>query len=343
MMKGLAKVAPGVGNVQLIDVPEPEVKPGYVLIEVKAAGICGTDLHIYYDEFKSRPPVIMSHEVAGLVADVGAGVTTCRPGDRVTSETYFYVCGECQFCREGQANLCPHRLSIGSGVNGAFTKYLLVPQQNIHHLPDNVDEQAGALTEPLACCVHALELNRVEPGDTVVVSGPGTIGLLTLQVVKAAGATVIVLGTSSDEERLAKARQLGADDVYNVETTDTLATIRDMTGGLGVDVVFECAGAGPSAQHCLELVRRKGRYVQVGLFGKPITWDMDQVCYKELRMSGSNASVPSAWRKALVLLASGKVQTKPLISDVLPITQWSQAFERFEKRDGFKLLLTPVD
>jgi L-iditol 2-dehydrogenase len=342
-MKGVAKVASGVGNVQLIDVPEPEVKPGYVLIEVKAAGICGTDLHIYYDEFKSRPPVIMSHEVAGLVAEVGEGVTTCRPGDRVTSETYFYVCGECQFCREGHANLCPHRLSIGSGVNGAFTKYLLVPQQNIHHLPDTVDEQAGALTEPLACCVHALELNRVEPGDTVVVSGPGTIGLLTMQVVKAAGARVIVLGTGSDEKRLAKAGQLGADDVYNVETTDTLATIRDMTGGLGVDVIFECAGAGPSARHCLELVRREGRYVQVGLFGKPISWDMDQVCYKELRMSGSNASVPSAWRKALVLLASGQVQTKPLISDVLPITEWSQAFERFEKRDGFKLLLTPVD
>jgi L-iditol 2-dehydrogenase len=261
----------------------------------------------------------------------------------VTSETYFYVCGECQFCREGHANLCLQRRSIGSGVNGAFTKYVLVPQQNIHHLPDNVDERAGALTEPLACCVHALELNRVEPGDTVVVSGPGTIGLLTMQVVKAAGAKVIVLGANSDEARLAQARQLGAHEAYNVETTNTLAAIQEMTGGLGVDVVFECAGAGPSAQHCLELVRREGRYVQVGLFGKPITWDLDQVCYKELRVSGSNASVPSAWRKALVLLASGQVQTKPLISDVLPITEWVEAFERFEKRDGFKLLLTPVE
>jgi L-iditol 2-dehydrogenase len=342
-MKGVAKIAPGEGNVALIDVPEPEVTTGHVLIEVKAAGICGTDLHIYYDEFKTRPPVIMGHEVAGLVAEVGEGVTNCRPGDRVTSETYFYVCGKCQFCREGQPNLCPHRLSIGSGVNGAFTKYVLVPQHNIHHLPDNVDEQAGALTEPLACCVHALELNRVEPGDAVVVSGPGSIGLLMLQVVKAAGARVIVLGTSRDEARLAKAHQLGADDVYNVETTDTLATIRDMTGGLGADVVFECAGAGPSARHCLELVRRKGRYVQVGLFGNAVSWDLDQLCYKELRLSGSNASVPSAWRKALALLTSGQVQTRPLISDVWPITDWPQAFERFEKRDGFKLLLIPVD
>ena len=342
-MKGVAKIAPGVGHVRLIDVPEPEVKPGHVLIQVKAAGICGTDMHIYYDEFKTKPPVIMGHEVAGVVAEVGEGVTNCKPGDRVTSETYFHVCGKCQFCREGHANLCPERLSIGSGVNGAFTKYVLVPQHNIHHLPATVDVQTGALTEPLACCVHALELNRVEPGDTVVISGPGTIGLLTMQIAKAAGARVIVLGTGSDEARLEKAHQLNADAVYNVETTDTLAAIRDATGGLGADVVFECAGAGPSAQHCLDMVRREGRYVQVGLFGKPITWDLDQVCYKELKVSGSNASIPSAWRKALALLASGQVQTAPLISDVLPVTEWQQAFERFEKRDGFKLLLTPVD
>lgn len=341
-MKGVAKIAPGEGNVQLIDVAEPQVKAGYVLIEVKAAGICGTDLHIYHDEFKTKPPVIMGHEVAGVVAEVGEGVQNCRPGDRVTSETYFHVCGRCQFCREGHANLCPQRLSIGSGVNGAFTKYVLVPQHNIHHLPANVTDQAGALTEPLACCVHALELNRVGPGDTVIVSGPGAIGLLTLQLVKAAGARTVVLGTTADEARLDRARQLGADFVFNVQAGDTAAVIRDMTNGLGADVVCECAGAGPSAQHCLELVRREGRYIQIGLFGKAITWELDQLCYKELKVSGSNASTPSAWRKALALLASGQVQTEPLISNIFPLTDWSRAFELFEQRSGFKLLLTPV-
>jgi L-iditol 2-dehydrogenase len=342
-MKGVAKVARGEGNVALIDVPEPELKPGYVIIEVKAAGICGTDLHIYHDEFKTNPPVIMGHEVAGVVAEVGEGVTNCAPGDRVTSETYFYVCGQCQFCREGFVNLCPGRRSIGSAVNGAFTRYLLVPQHNIHHLPPEVNEQAGALTEPLACCVHALELTRVEPGETAVVSGPGAIGLLMAQVVKAAGARVIVLGTQADEARLEKARQLGMDFVFNVQVEDTAARVRDMTNGLGADVVFECAGAPTSAQNCLELVRRQGRYAQVGLFGKPITWDLDQVCYKELKVSGSNASVPSAWRKALALLASGQVQTRPLISTSLPISEWQQAFELFEQRGGHKIILTPVD
>ncbi|GIK38385.1 MAG: alcohol dehydrogenase catalytic domain-containing protein [Chloroflexota bacterium] len=342
-MKGVAKITPGEGNVALIDAPEPQVLPQHVLIEVKAAGICGTDLHIYHDEFKSTPPVIMGHEVAGVVVEVGEGVESCRPGDRVTSETYFYVCGQCQFCREGFINLCPSRRSIGSRANGAFTRYLLVPQQNIHPLPDSVDEQAGALTEPLACCVRALELTRVEPGETAVISGPGAIGLLMMQVVKAAGARVIVLGTNADEARLEKAAQMGADFAFNVQTTDTLTTIREMTNGLGADVVFECAGAAPSAQHCLDLVRRQGRYAQVGLFGKPIAWDLEQVCYKELKVSGSNATVPSAWRKAVALLANGQVQVGPLISHVLPISEWQHAFNLFEQRQGHKIILTPIE
>ena len=342
-MKGVAKIAPGEGNVALIDAPEPQVIPRHVLIEVKAAGICGTDLHIFHDEFKSTPPVIMGHEVAGVVVEVGEGVDTCRPGDRVTSETYFYVCGQCQFCREGFINLCPSRRSIGSRANGAFTRYLLVPQQNIHPLPDSVNEQVGALTEPLACCVRALELTRVEPGETVVISGPGAIGLLMMQVVKAAGARVIVLGTNADEARLEKAALLEADVVLNVQATDTLTTIREMTNGLGADVVFECAGAAPSAQHCLDLVRRQGRYAQVGLFGKPITWDLEQVCYKELKVSGSNATVPSAWRKAVALLAGGQVQVGPLISNVMPISEWQHAFNLFEQRQGHKIILTPME
>ena len=342
-MKGVAKIAPGEGNVALVDAPEPQVLPRHVLIEVKAAGICGTDLHIYHDEFKSTPPVIMGHEVAGVVVEVGEGVESCRPGDRGTSETYLYVCGQCQFCREGLINLCPSRRSIGSRANGAFTRYLLVPQQNIHHLPDSVDEQAGALTEPLACCVRALELTRVEPGETAVISGPGAIGLLMMQVVKAAGARVIVLGTNADEARLEKAAQIGADFVFNIQTADTLTTIREMTNGLGADVVFECAGAAPSAQHCLDLVRRQGRYAQVGLFGKPIAWDLEQVCYKELKVSGSNATVPSAWRKAVALLATGQVQVGPLISNVMPISEWQHAFNLFEQRQGHKIILTPIE
>ena len=340
-MKGVAKVARGDGNVSIIEVPEPEVTPGHVLIEVKAAGVCGTDLHIYHDEYPTTPPVILGHEVAGVVAEVGDRVLSCQPGDRV-SETYFYVCGKCRFCRDGFPNQCPSRLSIGSGVHGAFAKYVLVPEHNVHPLPENVDELAGALTEPLACCVHALELTRVEPSDTVVVSGPGTIGLLMTQVVKAAGARVVVLGTGADKARLELARTLGADLILNVQA-DVTAIVREMTSGLGPDVVFETSGAEPSAQSCLDLVRRRGRYAQVGLFGQPIQWDLEQVCYKEIAVSGSFATVPSAWRKALTLLASAQVQTRPLVSHTLPITAWEQAFHTFEEKSGLKIILTPID
>jgi L-iditol 2-dehydrogenase len=341
-MIGVAKLAPGDGNVGLLEVPMPEVRAAHVLIEVKAAGVCGTDIHIYHGEYASNPPVIMGHEVAGLVAAVGEGVSNCQVGDRVTCETYFYVCNACDFCRAGLPNLCPHRQSIGSGVHGGFTQYVLVPAHNIHHLPPTVDLIAGALSEPLTCCVHALERTHVEPGETVIVSGPGAIGLLMAQVAKAAGARVIVLGTGADAARLALAQTLGADLAINVEEGTAGQLIADLTGGVGADAVFECAGVGASAQSCLELVRRRGRYGQVGLFGKPITWNLDLVCYKELDLHGSFAHLPGAWRKALNLMAAGQVQTRPLVSAILPITEWQAAFDAFERRDGVKIVLTPV-
>jgi L-iditol 2-dehydrogenase len=341
-MQGVAKLARGAGNVGLLEVPEPQVIAGHVLVEVKAAGVCGTDLHIYHDEYPSFPPVILGHEVAGVVAEIGQGVTSCHVGDLITCETYFSVCEKCEFCRAGLPNLCRSRKSIGSGVHGAFARYVLVPARNVHHLPPNVDELAGALTEPLACCVHALERTRVEPGDAVVVSGPGAIGLLMAQVVKAAGGRVVLLGTQADEARLSMGEQLGVDFVVNVQSADAQEIVAAMTGGLGADVVFECSGAEASAQNCLNLVRRRGRYVQVGVFGKPVHWDLDQVCFKELQVSGSFAHLPSAWRKALTLLASGQVQTRPLISTILPISEWQQAFDLFERRDALKIVLTPI-
>jgi len=342
-MQAVMKVAPGVGNVELREIDDPAPPPGHVVIEVQAAGICGTDLHIYHDEFRTRPPVVIGHEVAGKVAALGAGVERTQVGERVTTETYFFTCGDCRFCRAGRPNLCPDRKSIGSAVNGGFARYVVVPERNLHRLPQNVDYLAGALTEPLACVVHgALELPRLLPGDLAVIAGPGAIGLLTLQVVRAAGARVILLGTDHDEHRLTLARQLGADHVVNVQHGDPAGLIADLTEGRGADIVYECSGAGPAAQQLLTLVRRAGQYAQIGLFGKPVAWDLEQVCYKELTVTGSNASVPSAWTRALALLADGKVQTQPLISHTFPLSGWRQAFDLFEQRSGVKMVLLPT-
>ena len=255
------------------------------------------------------------------------------------------TCGSCRYCRTGQVNLCLARQSIGSAVNGGFTSYVVVPAVNLHRLPENVDFEAGALTEPLACVVHGvLDARTVSAGDIAVIAGPGAIGLLTLQVVKASGATVVLLGTDVDEARLSLGLALGADYVLNVEQEDPAALLAKITlEGLGADVVYECSGAGPAAQQLLSLVRRRGRYVQVGLFGKPVAWDLDQLCYKELIATGSNASVPSAWDRALALMASGVVDTKKLITHRFPVTAWADAFACFERKDGVKTLLTPVD
>jgi L-iditol 2-dehydrogenase len=343
-MKAVMKVARGVGNVELRDIPEPEPGPGQVAIEVAAAGICGTDLHIYKDEFGSNPPVVLGHETAGVVAAAGQGVDPALTGKRVTTETYFYTCGTCQFCRGGFENLCLTRKSIGSHVNGAFTRYLVVPAHRLHVLPDGIDLEAGALTEPLACVVHNVQINRtVNAGDIAVVAGPGAIGLLAAQVVKAAGATVVVLGTNRDANRLQLAGKLGADYTLNIEQDSPAELIGDITpNGLGADVVYECSGAGPAATQLLGLVRRQGIYAQMGIFGGPIRVDFDQVVYKELSVFGTFASLPESWTRALQLMASGAVQTKPLITHRFSVTAWRQAFDLFEEQAGIKTVLKPV-
>ena len=343
-MKAVMKVAPGVGNIELREIPEPEAQAGQVKLKVHATGLCGTDIHIYLDEFKSHPPVVLGHEVAGEVVALGAGVDGVKIGERVTTETYFSTCGDCRYCRNGQTNLCLNRRSIGSAVNGGFTQYLVVPADNIHTLPDTISFQAGALTEPLACVVHGVLLiaPTVRAGDVVVIAGPGAMGLLTLQVVKSAGASAIILGTDADRQRLELARQLGADHALNIQTENPLPLVQALTEqGMGADVVYECSGAGPAAMQLLDLVRRRGRYVQIGLFGKPVSWDLDQLCYKELVATGSNASTPESWLRAIRLLAQGTVKTEPLITHTFPLSDWESAFETFRQKSGIKTLITP--
>jgi len=344
IMKALVKTKSGVGNVELMEMPEPCLDKGQVLIEVKAAGLCGTDIHIFYDEFKSNPPVILGHEVSGIVAEVAEDVESVKVGQRVTVESYFKTCGVCNYCRNGKENLCLNRISIGSKINGGMAKYLVVPSRNIHELPENVSFAEGALTEPLACVVHStMDMTKITPGDVAVVSGPGPIGLLTAQIAKQAGAVVIVLGTKVDIHRLKVAKEIGADYVVNIEEQNPMELVNDLTGGYGADVVLECAGVEASVGMCLRLVKRAGQFTQVGLVGKSVSFDIDQVPLKEISLRGGNASVPWAWIKALKLMGTGKVKIKPLISHVIPLSEWKKAFNIFREKSGLKIILTPVD
>jgi L-iditol 2-dehydrogenase len=329
-VRGLTKLAPGPGNVALAQRPEPSAAPGHVVLDVAGAGICGTDLHIADDEFPSLPPVTMGHEVSGVVADVGAGVDGAWAGARVVTETYFSTCGECVFCRDGRPNLCAQRRSIGSHVDGGFARLVHVPAHNLHRIPDWLDGHAAAMTEPLACCCHSLlDPPRVDDGDEVLVVGPGPVGLLAAQVARARGGRVHVRGTPRDEVRLAAARDLELE----VSTTDD--------GPVEADVVIECSGSAAGMSFGLESARRGGRYVQIGLAGKPVTLPFDLVCYRELTLTSGNASTPTSWGRAIELVEARQVRLEPLLSEVVPLEEWERAFAATRAGAGIKYVLAP--
>ena len=343
-MKGLFKTASGDGNMEIRETEIPKPGPGQVLLEVKAAGICGSDLHIYHWEiaFKMKPPMIIGHEFSGVIVECGEGVEGWEKGARVTAEPSAIICGKCHYCRTGAYNLCPERRVMGYWVNGVFAEYVVVGTHRLHRLPDSVSFDEGALTEPLACCVHGIyELTGIEAGDVVAVTGPGAIGLLCAQIAKAEGAQVIVIGTNADKARLATAKNLSMDYCINLDETDPLKAVQDLTEGYGADVVLECSGAGPAAALGLELARKQGKYTQVGLFGKPITLNFEQIAYKELKVTGTLSQRWTAWKRTIKLMALGKINLKAAISDKYPLTEWKAAFDKFEAREGLKILLDP--
>lgn len=329
-MLGVAKLADGRGHVGLAERPTPVAAPGHVVLDVVAAGICGTDLHIEDGEFAARPPVTMGHEVSGVVADLGEGVDPAWAGARVVTETYFSTCGNCEHCTSGRRNLCLERQSIGSFVDGGFAARVHVPAANLHRIPDWLDGRAAALAEPLACCCQSLPPGTVGAGERVLVVGPGPVGLLAAQVAQAQGGSVHVRGTPRDVARLELARGLG------FETSTTEDEPVD-----SFDVVVECSGHPSGMTAALEAVRRGGRYVQIGLAGKPVEVPFDLVCFKELTVTSGNASTPASWKRALELVASRAVALEPLVTEAVPLAEWERAFAATRRGDGVKYVLVP--
>jgi L-iditol 2-dehydrogenase len=327
-MLGVTKLAPGPGNVALAERPEPSPAPDHVVLEVVGAGICGTDLHIADGEYPTTPPVTMGHEVSGVVVGLGDGVDASWRGARVVTETYFSTCGVCAFCRSGRPNLCAERRSIGTHVDGGLAPLLHVPLRNLHRIPDWLDGHSAALSEPLACVCHSLDSVVEEGDDDVLVVGPGPIGLLAAQVARAAGGRVHVRGASRDTARLAKAQELGFEVSADGPAPDA-------------DVVVDCSGTEAGIAFGLEQAQRGGRYVQMGLAGKPVTIPFDLVCYKELRVTSGFASTPASWNQALGLIEARAVALEPLVSEVLPLERWEDAFAATRSAAGIKFVLDP--
>ena len=344
-MKAVVKTRPEPGNVEFIDMPDPEAGPDHVVIEIQNAGVCGTDLHIYKSEYVIKPPVILGHELCGRIVEVGSGVTRFKVGDRVTvNPSAGRLCGDCRYCQIGAPFFCVDRSAVGSGMNGGFAKYCCVRQEIVYHLPENLDDQTGALCEPFACALQAVvELTVIEPGEIVVVAGPGPIGIMCTMLAKTRGARVVLLGTSGDADRMALAQRLGADHAVDVETQDARRIIQDLTQGYGADVVFECSGAPASAELCLDVVRKMGRYTQVGIFGKPLQMDLDKVVVKQVHLQGSMCHTWQTWERTLRFLKQDLVDLRPLITNRLPLSRWEEAFQGVLAKKELKVLLHPEE
>jgi len=341
-MKALVKFAKGREGIAIREVDIPQPKNDELLVKILAAGICGTDIHIMDDEFSYRPPVILGHEYTGTVENIGSDVKEFKKGDQIVSLTAAYTCGKCQYCRQGLLMLCTERLSIGSGMNGAMAEYMVIPAELAFKLPDNMaGDDMMALSEPLACVIRAVvEQSRVKAGDVVLVSGPGTIGQLTILVAKMQGAYVIASGIIQDKDRLELAGELGADAIaYN---TEDLKKIVECETVAGVDVAYECSGVAASLDVCIKMLKKKGNLAQVGLYGKPIAVDMDEILYKELELTFNFAQERTSWEILLRLARQGKLEKiKHLISKRMPLEEWEKAFDMFKNKDGYKIFLIP--
>jgi len=340
-MKALVKRGFGLKNIGIEEIPEPNTRCDELKLRVLAAGICGTDIHIMRDEYSCNPPVVMGHEYVGVVEEVGSEVFNFSIGDHVVSLTAVYTCRECTYCKQALYMLCDKRLSIGSGLNGAFAEYLTIPASMAFKLPAGVQKiEEFALSEPLACVVRGVvERCTVKAGDTVLVSGPGTIGLLAVQLAKLQGAFVIAAGIPEDQDRLILAKKLGADIAVS-KNSELEYALKELSPD-GVNVAFECAGVENSAQTCLEALRKQGIYSQIGLFGKKTVFDMDLMLYKEIQLTNSFASEASSWEIALKLIKYGKVNLKPLISAKYPLEDWQEGFKMVQEKVGYKILLIP--
>lgn len=340
-MKALVKYALGEENMGIRDVPIPEPQDGDVLLSIKAVGICGTDIHSMRDERVSNLPVVLGHEFVGVVEKTCGDCGDLKVGDWVTGIPACYGCGTCVYCKRGDVSLCQKRGSIGAQRDGAMAEYMTFKAKYCFKIPEEAPNKLYyAAAEPLACAVRGIyQRLDVNEGDLAVVSGPGTIGLFTLQALKSRGARVIVSGVPADRHRLQKALELGADAV--VDSPEALEKEVRERSELGADIVCETSGVAASLSACLKVVRVHGNVLQIGVYGGPVTADINMILKKELNFTGTNSTSVSTWDITMDLLNKGAIKLDPLISLMLPLTKWKEGFQAVIDKSAYKVLLIP--
>jgi L-iditol 2-dehydrogenase len=333
-------------QLDIADLPAPVAGVDEILVRVAACGICGSDVHGYDGTSGRRiPPIVMGHEAAGVVAGVGSGVSKFKPGDRVTFDSTVY-CGQCEFCLQGDINLCNNRQVIGVSCGdfrraGAFAEYVVVPQRITYHLPDALEFQEAAMLEAVSVALHAVRVSEMKGGESALVIGAGMIGLLTLQAAKAAGASEVLIA-DIDRTRLDRAEKLGADATLLLSGTDLVEEIQRRTAGRGVDLVLEAVGRDETIAASIASVRKGGTVTLIGNISPQVKIPLQVVVSRQIRLQGSCAS-SGEYPEAMELLANGKIKVKSLITAVAPLSDGPRWFERLHAGEPnlMKVVLDP--
>lgn len=342
-MIALVKTAFGEGNIELLERPVPEPDESEALIRVKFAGICGTDIHIWHDQFTYYPPVILGHEFSGIVESIGSRVKKIRPGQRVVAEPHSRHCGVCSLCRNGHIQICDEKRSPGWGIDGAFTDYIVMPEHLLHVIPEQISFEEAAMLEPCAIATHQVyERGGITPGDIVIVCGAGPIGIICAQLARLAGAgTVIMTGIDSDVPlRFEVARQMNCVDRFvNVQQENLSGIINELTGHVGADVVIEASGAESSIRAAVQVLRKRGKLTAIGLSSRAdVAFPWNEAMLKVIDVYFNMSSSFNGWQIAIRLMASGRLNVNPLISDIVPLDRWEESFTKCQRGEALKIL-----
>jgi len=333
-------------EVEMKEIPMPEIRSDEILVKVMAVGVCGSDVH-YYEHGKIGPyvvkePLILGHECAGVVVATGEKTTRFRLGDRVAVEPGV-TCGRCDACKSGRYNLCPDvRFLATPPVNGAFVQYIAVREDFLFPIPDRLSFEEAALNEPFSVGIHAAKRVGLQPGSTVAIMGMGPVGLMAVVAAKAFGASTIIV-TDLEEIRLEAALRLGADHAVNIRQKDALDAIKGITGGLGVDVAFETAGNPKALQSALLSLRRGGKLAIVGLPPQEaIELNVPFIADNEVDIYGIFRYV-NTYPQGISFLSSGVADVRSLITDRYPLERTHEALERARtnKSGSLKVMVYP--
>ncbi|MFB6227730.1 MAG: zinc-binding dehydrogenase [Halobacteriales archaeon] len=339
-MEALVNVAPE--EVELREVPVPEIGPGEALLRVSAVGICGSDIHQWHgsNSWEVNHPVTLGHEFCGIIERIRTDDEEFQVGDQVVSETAAVINEKSPLTRRGKYNLDPDRLGFGYGTDGAMATYVVVPERCLHHVPGGVPVEQAALTEP--CCVAynaVVENGDVTPGDDVLIIGPGQIGLLSTTMAReSGGSNIVVNGLPEDEDRLEIASQMGATETV-VGGLDGIA--EDIGDGLGFDCVIDASGVMATFETAMDSVRPDGHITKVGWGPEDLNATLDPIVGKGVTVQGSFSHTWAMWESVLTMMSTGQVDVDPILNRVAPLTDWRECFEAMQDREHVKCVLKP--